>query len=290
MKFKVKSALPRSEAIKLAGAIYKYQYAMTENAGGIRDWNDMKILEYLHKNFLPDWPPDRLISQAQDFFNSDKLPLLNLVPVKIKTGGSGKISSVDPKTKIPVATSHAGMDLPINDCWAKFERSYQLLLQSIERADFDIFLDSLSAGRASIESYLNMKAYLLNEENKSKNLPPVITRKEIERNSINTKILKWPEKLTGKPGRITEGCIEFICWKRLKKLRDEMATHPKGPRETPSPHEFLNLLNSYRYGIAGLLMQLHKSFDDSIHFILICASFFPQIELVADNEERILSK
>ncbi|WP_292594095.1 hypothetical protein [Mesotoga sp. UBA5847] len=96
------------------------------------------------------------------------------------------------------------------------------------------------------------------------------------------KILNWPEKLTGKPGRITEGSRDFAYWKRLKNLRNNMAIHQKGPRVISSSEEFTDYVNGYRFEIADLLVELHKGFDDSIHPLLIWASFFPPVEPAND--------
>ena len=282
MRFNVRTSLTRSEALKMAGLLYKYQYAMTEGNSLIRGWSDTEMLTKLHEEYLPDWPPERLILQAQKYFEVSKLPLLNLIDIKLKTDGEGMFSFVDPQSSIPISSSPAGMDLAITDCWAKFGTSFRQFQEALNDFNFDAFLDCLTSGIASIESFLNTKAYLKNEQRKQLNAENVITNSKIRKTAIGEKILTWPEKLTGKPGRITEGSHDFVYWKRLNNLRNNMAIHQKGPRVIPSPQEFTDYVNGYRFGIADLLVELHKDFDDSIHPLLIWASFFPLVELVID--------
>ena len=282
MRFNVRSSLTKSEALKLAGLLYKYQYAMTKSNSVIRGWGDLELLTKLHEEYLPDWPPEKIISHTQKYFEVSSLPFLNKIAVKVKTDGQGMLSFVDPQSGITVSSSTGGMDLAISDCWAKFDRSFGQFLEAVIDFNFDAFLDCLTSGIASIESFLNTEAYLKNEQRKQLNAKDAVRKSEIRETSIAEKILTWPEKLTGKPGRITEGSRDFVCWKRLKDLRNSMAIHQKGPRVTPSPEEFTDYVNGYRFGIADLLVELHKDFDDSIHPLLIWASFFPAVELAYD--------
>ncbi len=284
MRFNVRSSLTKSEALKLAGLLYKYQYAMTKSNSVIRGWSDIEILTKLHEEYLPDWSPEKIISHAQRYFEVYSLPFLNKIDVKVKTDGQGMLSFVDPQSGIPISSSPGGMDLAINDCWVKFDRSFRQFLEAVIDFNFDAFLDCLTSGIASIESFLNTKAYLKNEQHKQLNAEKenVIMESKIRETAIGEKILTWPEKFTGKPGRITEGSRDFVYWKRLKKLRNNMAIHQKGPRVTPSPEEFVDYVNGYRFGIADLLLELHKDFDDSIHPLVIWASFFPPVELSND--------
>ncbi|WP_292594097.1 hypothetical protein [Mesotoga sp. UBA5847] len=197
MRFIIRSSLARSEALKLAGLLYKYQYSMTEGNSLIRGWSDVEMLTKLHEEYLPDWPPERLIWQAQKYFEVLKLPFLNKIDVKVRIDGHGMLSFVDPQSGIPISSSAGGMDLAINDCWAKSGRSFRQFLEAVIDFNFDAFLDCLTSGIASIESFLNTKAYLKNEQRKQLNAEDVIIKSEIRETAIGEKNTKLARKAYG---------------------------------------------------------------------------------------------
>ena len=56
--------------------------------------------------------------------------------------------------------------------------------------------------------------------------------------------------------------------------------HPKTSGIGITYEEMTGLMNLYRTGINGVLIDLHKHFNDRIDYPLVKAGFMPEVELV----------
>ena len=137
----------------------------------------------------------------------------------------------------------------------------------------------LSNGIASIDTYISHQVLLYNSDQPSE---PLIDSKE-RRVSQDTKIDEWmPKMLGGK--RLDKSRTNWQNFKRLRALRDELAIHIKQPTLGISDQQLGELLNLFRSGIAGLVVDLHLLFGEQVPSKIIRYAYLPDIKLVETED------
>jgi hypothetical protein len=141
------------------------------------------------------------------------------------------------------------------------------------------FLSGVANGLASIEAYISQKAYQYNVHNPGKELVDDKSSKV----PFEDKIKVWVPTMAGK--KLNLGGKNWAHFQRLKKARDTEHTHSKSPALHITYRELCKLLNLFRGGIAGLLLELYVVFGDTVPSKVIRYAFHPEIKLVTVAEE-----
>ena len=101
--------------------------------------------------------------------------------------------------------------------------------------------------------------------------------------SFDTKIDEWIPKMSG--GRkLDRGGRRWADFRALREFRDQAAIHLKGGGVGIEYAELCRLLNMFRSGIAGLLVDLHLHFSERIPCIIVRYAYLGEIELVSEQE------
>jgi len=160
-----------------------------------------------------------------------------------------------------------------------FENVVNNFHRCMESASFGDFQSCVSNGIASIDAYIAHRVWLYNSGQPSE---PLIDNKR-NKVSQDTKIDEWIPKMSGgKP--LDKSKANWQDFKRLRAIRDELAIHLKQPALSINYRELGELLNLFRSGIAGLLIDLHLLFGERIPSKIIRYAYLPDINLVETED------
>jgi hypothetical protein len=204
--------------------------------------------------------------------------LENLIGSTWKVSGGGKASVVtDAATnKETEITSVSGPgEITISTYLQLFENAVDNLSRCIDSASFGDFQSCVSNGIASIDAYIEHRVFLYNSAHPSEQL---IDSKE-SKVSQDTKFDEWIPKMSGGK-KLDKSRLNWSHFKRLRAVRDELAIHVKKPAFGINYHELGELLNVFRSGIAGLLLDLHVIFGERVPCNIIRNAYLPDISLV----------
>lgn len=162
---------------------------------------------------------------------------------------------------------------------AFFEKSTRDFERALKGMSYVEFLSSLANGVAGIEAYVFEKTYQHNLRSPGNEL--VDNKKN--KVSFDDKIDKWIPRIVGM--KLNKGGKEWAHFQRLKQVRDTQHAHSKNPSLSITYREMCKLMNLFRSGIAGLLLELHVLFGDKVPSKIIKYAFHPDIKLVAVAEE-----
>lgn len=199
---------------------------------------------------------------------------------KVSKGGKAAVvtgASTDEETEI-ASVSGPG-ELTSSTYLRLFENAVDNLNKCMERASFGDFQSSISNGIASIDAYIAHRAWLYNSGNPSESL---IDSKH-NKVSQDTKVDEWIPKMSGGK-RLDKSRANWQNFKRLRAVRDELAIHVKEPALGISYQQLGELLNLFRSGIAGLLIDLHLLFGERIPCKVIRYAYLPDIMLVETED------
>ena len=208
------------------------------------------------------------------------VPLVeNLVPGTWSVTGGATVTIVDSRTGVELTEVQGPGTYSPYEYWGRFEDAVRDLHQCLEHASLGEFKGCVSCGLASLEAYMAHRAWLHNSAHPQNQLVggkhhPV---------SFDKKVDEWIPAMSG--GRkLDKGSRNWADLKALRKFRNEVAIHPKGPPMGMDYGELSCLLNLFRSGIAGLLTDLHLHFRERIPCIIVRYAFLGDIELVGEEE------
>jgi len=160
-----------------------------------------------------------------------------------------------------------------------FENAENNLRRCIESVSFGDFQSCVSNGIASIETYITHRAWIYNSQQAS----DVLVDNKKNKVHFDTKIDEWIPKMSrGK--RLDKSTLNWNNFKRLLAVRDNLAIHVKTPAFGINDEELCELLNVFRSGIAGLLIDLHLLFNERIPCNIIRCAYLPDIQLVETED------
>ena len=162
---------------------------------------------------------------------------------------------------------------------ALFEKAVDDFERSISKMSYVESLSCIASGTASIEAYVFQKTYQRNIRNPGKELVDDKNNKV----SFEDKIKVWVPMMAGK--KLNLGDKNWAHFQRLKRVRDTEHTHTKSPALNITYRELCKLLNLFRGGIAGMLLDLHVLFGDKTPSKVIKYAYHPDIKLVTFAEE-----
>jgi hypothetical protein len=162
---------------------------------------------------------------------------------------------------------------------ALFEKAADDFERSIAKMSYVEFLSAIANGAASIEAYIFQKTYQHNIRNPGNGLVDDKDNKV----PFEDKVKVWVPTMAGKKPNL--GDKNWAHFQRLKKARDTEHTHSKTPALHITYRDLCKLLNLFRSGIAGLLLDLHALFGDTTPSKIIKYAYHPDIMLLTELEE-----
>jgi hypothetical protein len=158
---------------------------------------------------------------------------------------------------------------------AQFENAIENIEIAIKQSSPQHFLSACTNGIASTEGYINFKAEEWNKKHPEN--PLIDTRQSPIR--FDDKIDIWlPIMSSGK--KLDKSGKNWNDFKRLKTIRNNIAIHPKSSGYAFSLKELSELINCFKTGIAGILVQLHQLFEQRIPSRIIRYMYAPEVEIV----------
>jgi len=191
--------------------------------------------------------------------------------------GPGGMSIINADGEVITELKEPGM-LIRSTYQAHFEAAAAARDRSVEEASVIAFFECITQGFSSIEAFLHEEARRWNKQNPEDKL---VDSKE-QKVSLETKLLEWVPKITnGK--RVKRNNRSWSDFKLLKRIRDEDAIHPKNPGQSISYRNLAKYLNSFRYGVALFLGNLHLLFDRTVPAVIINSVYQPEIEVYEES-------
>lgn len=219
---------------------------------------------------------DSLVNQVRNY--SEIIPLIENMIGSFGTASAGlTVSRVDAFGNEDLTMTGPGI-ITMFAYQSQFEDAQSNIEDSIKSSNPQKFLTACASGMASVEGYLNFKA---EEWNKRNPACPLIDSKD-NPVKFEDKIDLWIPIMTN--GRKLDKAIQtWEHFKRLRAVRDNIAIHPKKSGHSFSLYDLAELINCFRTGIAGLLLQLHQLFNDRVPSIVIRARFAPDAEVITQG-------
>lgn len=196
----------------------------------------------------------------------------NLIGATWSTSGGGW--SVVSSSGHEIASLSGPGVLSMNDCQAAFESSAKARDRAIKEHDMFSLYECLTFGIASIEAFFDRASSAWNERHPSDELIDTPHNKV----TLEDKITTWlPTMSGGTP--FDKSNRQWNDFKVLKRIRDNHAIHPKGG-QAMSLSDMATHINSFRYGIAHLLGNIHVILHCPVPAVIINAIYFPDVIVV----------
>jgi hypothetical protein len=192
--------------------------------------------------------------------------------------GQGKAEIIDPKTNKPIAVITDPGTLSLSSYKMNFETACKAKNRAVDNFSYTDFQTAIVHGIASIEGYITELAKDWNHKNPSAQL---IDSKQ-KKVSMDNKFDLWIPKITsGKKIKKQDRCWrDFIM---LRQIRDNETIHAKHGGQAISYKKLADNINSFRWGIAGLLGSLHRLAEQWIPSVVINAFFMPDVEVIEED-------
>jgi hypothetical protein len=189
------------------------------------------------------------------------------------------MSRVDLSTGEPISSGKSPGVYSSEGYWASFEAAVAARDRSIDERSLNEIQNAFVRGCSSIEGYILMKSDMWNRRNPNDQL--VDTREF--KTSFDDKIERWIPKMSS--GRkLDRSTNHWSDYKRVRGIRDHMTIHPKSPGVGATFDELAEMINLFRTGVAGFLIDLHDHFGDRIPATIIRARYAPLVEVVTLEE------
>lgn len=207
-----------------------------------------------------------------------------VIPLFENVIGSTFISSNDGRTSVmslKTGTEDSFIDGPgevvISKYFSDYEKAYHHIDDAIEKMKFDDLQSAIFWGVTSIESYINYRAKIWNENNPSDKL---IDSKD-KKVSIDNKIDIWLPKMINR--KIDKGASDWRDYIELRDIRDNEIVHAKNASSGMSYEKLAVLINKFSTGIAGILFQLHRMFEEKIPAKIIRGKY--EVGVLLENND-----
>jgi hypothetical protein len=191
-------------------------------------------------------------------------------------GGASYIDESGEETVL--ATDGEAGSFTVPGYLSPFEQAVKDFERCVKSMRYGDFLSCVSNGVASIEAYIEQKARVYNKHNPGNQLI------DNQQNKVprDYKINKWIPIMTG--GRkLNKGNQRWEHYKKLRTFRDEHQAHLKSPVLGSNNRQLAKLLNLFRTGIAGMLLELHILFGArNVPSTIIRHAYLPEVEYVVE--------
>lgn len=208
------------------------------------------------------------------------VPLVeNVIPASWSVTGGATVAIVDSRTGQELTkVKGPGTYVPYH-YWGRFEDAAREFRRSLDTASIGGLESWVSSSIASVEAYVAHRVWLYNSLHPE---DPLIDSKH-HKVPFDKKIDDWIPQMSG--GRkLDKGRQNWAHFGVLRSFRDKVAIHPKDTAVAIDYSRFCQLLNMFRSGIAGLLVDLHLHFGERIPCIILRYARLGDIELFTEKE------
>ena len=164
--------------------------------------------------------------------------------------------------------------------WGIYEESIKQIEDSISCGSFTKCQSAILLGMSSIEAYIGYRVELWNKYHPTEAL---LDSKE-NKVSFDDKINFWIPIMT-KNKKLDKSNRIWQDYKFLRDIRDNTTTHAKKSSYGVSYDELIDLIGKYSFGISGMLMELHKLFNDQIPPVIIRNFYAPNVIISENNDD-----
>jgi hypothetical protein len=222
----------------------------------------------------------KLVEQCRSF--GENVPYLeNLVGSTWTVSYGAKAAVVDMQSGEEKCAVEGPGAIALSTYWAHAETSVKSRTRAVEASSFAELQIAITNGMASIEAFISHRAEIWNTSNPQDKLIDSFADKV----SFSDKIDVWVPKMTG--GRnLDKSLRNWMDFQELRKIRDDVAIHPKASGMGTSFTELAKNLNLLKTGVGGLLVQLHLLFGERIPSVIIRLFFAPEAEVVEFNNDK----
>lgn len=169
--------------------------------------------------------------------------------------------------------------------WSSYKSHFEAACVSRDRAvhesSFAEFQNCLTQGFASIEVFFNTQVQIWNKNHPEAN---ILEDSQNYKISIEKKLNEWLPKMSNN-NKLDKNSRVWTAFKELKKLRDEYAVHTKLAGYGVAFEELAQNINSFKYGIALLLGNLHTILNCPVPAAIINACYTPDVEVVQESPD-----
>jgi hypothetical protein len=221
---------------------------------------------------------DELVRASRKW--NSAVPLVeNVVPGTWTVTAGATVAVIDSRTGQEITKVQGPGAYAPYEYWGRFEDAVRQFGQTLELASLGAFKDCVSSGLASLEAYVAHRAWLHNSSHPDTQLLDSKDRPV----SFDKKIDKWVPAMSG-GRRLDKTGRNWADFKVLHEFRNDVATHPKAPAMGMDYAGLSRLLNKFRHGIAGLMVDLHLHFSERIPCIVVRYAYLGDIELVSEAD------
>jgi hypothetical protein len=162
--------------------------------------------------------------------------------------------------------------------WSRFERAVDSFDRCLETTSYEDLLSCIASGISSIEAYVGHRVDTYNRHHPEDKL--IDSRQQ--KVSFDDKIKEWIPRMSGK--KFDKGKnLNWADFKVLRAVRDQQDAHPKSSAYAHSFQDMCKLLNRFRGGIAGLLLDLCIHFGEKqVPTVIIRRAYLPKVRYVAE--------
>ena len=252
-----KSKLSRKQAYNLVMTMAMYSDYDANVSRGIPFSTEDEVREYFKAG---GYDFDKVVEECRN--PQISIPLVeNLV-------GSTWLMIGDDKTETIVTSNYEGA----------YETAEDHLERAIKATSFSELESAIVRGIASIEAFINYRAGVWNERNPENQLVDSKQNKV----SFDDKIDKWIPIMSG-GGKLHKGDDHWRSFKRLLGIRDNLTIHSKSTSHTVTHSELADLINAFRSGIAGILIDLHVLCRTWVPASMIRGYYAPEVQVVKND-------
>jgi hypothetical protein len=200
---------------------------------------------------------DQLVSTVRD---GGLVTLLeNLAGPGFETASQGRASIrsavVDAITNEEIAGFDGDGHLTLSPAWSRYETAERRLRDSMERNSIEDLIGAIEAGVSAVEGFIAERARAWNSVNPSAMLIDDAAKKV----SFDVKLNEWIPRMSG-GAKIVKGGKNYQHFAELKKFRDDFGAHIKESAHAISAQRFIRLVDLFRTGIAGMMIDLYRAF------------------------------
>jgi hypothetical protein len=163
--------------------------------------------------------------------------------------------------------------------WSRFERAVASFDRCLETTSYEDLTSSVSAGVSSIEAHIGGRVETHNRRHPEDKLADSKQNKV----SFDDKIKEWVPRMSAE--RFDKGKNRnWSDFKVLRAVRDREDAHPKTSAYAHSFKDMGELLNRFRGGIAGLLLDLCIHFrKKQVPTVIVRRAYLPKVRYVAED-------
>lgn len=220
---------------------------------------------------------EKLVMECRDFQKT--VPFFeNLVGSTMSSAGGSSLARVDNMSGVTDLDTQGPGTIVLYAYWARFETAIDALDRAVSKSSYSELQSAVVEGIASIEGYIQYKVEHWNKHHPQQALLDSAENKV----RFDDKITKWVPIMTfGK--QLERNTAEWQHFVMLRKIRDDVALHPKSSGYSISYPKLAEQINLFKTGIAWLLVKLHLLFGDIIPARIIRAAYAPDVEFVPDG-------